>query len=123
MRENFTGIDMVGDGGNGFILNVGGAAEAFDNTGGYGGKGVVVFELTLEKVPQHAVFWLVGALDLHIIVNPHHPFLSVGLNSAHSALVAVAAEIHGHIVCFSAGDVAARASSQGQNTAGGNKTA
>ncbi len=40
---------MVGDGGNGFILNVGGAAEAFDNTGGYGGKGIVVFELTLKK--------------------------------------------------------------------------
>ncbi len=57
-------------------------------------------------MPEHAVFRLVFPLDLHVVVNQHHPFFGVGVDDAGRALVLVAVEIHRHVVPPAAGDVA-----------------
>ena len=104
--EDFIGVDVVGEGGDGFVLNAGPRAEAGDDAGGYGHKFIIVAQLPLKEVPEYAVFRLVFPLDLHVVVNPHHPFFGVGVDDARRALVLVAVEIHRHVVPPAAGNVA-----------------
>jgi hypothetical protein len=106
LAEDFAGVDVVGDGGDGLGLDAGHPAEAVDDAGGYGHKFVIVAQLPLKEVPEYAVFRLVFPLDLHVVVNPHHPFFGVGVDDARRALVLVAVEIHSHVVPPAAGDVA-----------------